>query len=65
MPRHPTLSCNAYSCSHTPQDVRADRLVLDEADREAVLSLSKEFLYLAAHLRVEVNFAPTLGVSGV
>lgn len=43
-------------------DIRADRVVLSDADRDAVLSLSKEFLYLAAHLRVEVNFAPTIGI---
>ncbi|KAJ1307757.1 hypothetical protein OPQ81_001844 [Rhizoctonia solani] len=43
-------------------DLRADRVVLSDADREAVLSLSKEFLYLAAHLKVEINFAPALGI---
>ncbi|CAE6505368.1 unnamed protein product [Rhizoctonia solani] len=43
-------------------DLRADRVVLSDADREAVLSLSQEFLYLAAHLHVEINFAPALGI---
>ncbi|QRV74909.1 hypothetical protein RhiJN_02924 [Ceratobasidium sp. AG-Ba] len=43
-------------------DVRRDRLVLEDSDREAVLSLSQEFLYLATHLRVEVNFVPSLGI---
>jgi len=43
-------------------DTRTDRLVIDDADREAILSLSKEFLHLAAHLRCEVNFAPALGI---
>jgi hypothetical protein len=36
--------------------------VLEDTDREAILALSKEFLFLASHLRVEVNFAPALGV---
>lgn len=43
-------------------DTRTDRLVIDDADREAILALSKEFLHLAAHLRCEVNFAPALGI---
>ncbi|KAG9106025.1 hypothetical protein FRC07_009017 [Ceratobasidium sp. 392] len=43
-------------------DTRKDRLMLDDADREAVLTLSKEFLYLATSLRVEVNFVPSLGI---
>ncbi|KAF8606528.1 hypothetical protein BDV93DRAFT_520816 [Ceratobasidium sp. AG-I] len=43
-------------------DTRTDRLVIDDADREAILALSKEFLHLAAHLRCEINFAPALGI---
>ncbi|KAG8713946.1 hypothetical protein FRC08_012560 [Ceratobasidium sp. 394] len=43
-------------------DVRKDRLVIEDADREAILSLSREFLHLSASLRVEVNFVPSLGI---
>ncbi|KAG8692186.1 hypothetical protein FRC09_011407 [Ceratobasidium sp. 395] len=43
-------------------DVRKDRLLLEDADREAVLALSTEFLHLATALRVEVNFVPSLGI---
>ncbi|KAB5596124.1 hypothetical protein CTheo_396 [Ceratobasidium theobromae] len=43
-------------------DDRADRVVISDADREAILSLSQEFLYLASQLHVEVNFAPALGI---